>query len=139
MAMFTKPAVRVHHISSHFTNGLWPAGVVLFFSYLLTGKSAYESAAYYCFILSTLGSPFVLFSGVIDWKLRFKGRTTRIFTHKRVFGFIFMLLSILMVAWRFFDPSAPTAESGYRIIYTVLLLLNCGFVIYLGYLGGKFL
>ncbi len=131
--------VHTHHIASHFTNALWPVGVVLLTSFYLTGKASYESASFYCFMISLMAVPFVFFSGIIDWKQRFKGRSTPIFNHKRIFGVLFMVVSLLIVIWRAFDPSVAYPENDMRTIYLLVTYLNMGFVAYLGHLGGKFI
>jgi len=134
-----KLIVHTHHIGSHFTNALWPVGVILLLSYIVAGKQSYESASFYCFIFAALGAPVTFFSGIFDWKTRFSGRSTHIFDHKRIFGLSFVVLSILLVVWRFIDPSIPTPENGLRYLYVSLSVINGGFVAYLGHLGGKFI
>jgi len=134
-----KLIVHTHHISSHFTNALWPVGFLLLFSYFLTGKEAYESASFYMFIIGTLATPFTFGSGIIDWKTKYKGRSTRIFNHKRFFGMLFLLFSVVIVLWRFIDPSLATSANTHTSLYFALVFINCGFVSYLGHLGGKFI
>lgn len=134
-----KLLVHTHHIASHFTNALWPAGLLLLFSYFVTGKTSYESASFYCFIISLVGAPFVFFSGFLDWKTRFQGRPTRIFNHKRLFGACFMVLSVSLVAWRAVDPAVAGPDGGFRAVYLGLAFVNTGFVTYLGHLGGRFI
>jgi hypothetical protein len=91
------------------------------------------------FIVGTLAIPFTLGSGIFDWKTKYKGRSTRIFNHKRFFGTLFLILSIVLVGWRFIDPSLPTPANPLNGLYFALIFINSGFVTYLGYLGGKFI
>ena len=132
------PFVRAHHIFSHITNGVWPVGCILLLSHVISGRPSYEQAAFYCFILSTLTTPIVYLSGVMDWKNRFEGRVSRIFNHKIAFGIIFMSVSAIMLIWRLLDPALPETGTPFDI-YVTLALANLGLVGYLGLLGGKFL
>ncbi len=131
--------VHTHHIGSHFTNGLMPVGALLLTIYFLTGEGAFEKASFYCIVIAMLGAPPVFFSGLLDWLTRFQGRSTQIFNHKRIFGVLFMLVSIVLVAWRIIDPAVAAPDSGGRFVYLALAYANTGFVTYLGYLGGKFI
>jgi hypothetical protein len=137
--MKNKLVVHTHHIASHFTNGLWPVGALLLAVYLIIGDRSYETASFYCFFFSTLSAPFVLGSGWMDWKSRFQGRPTRIFNHKRIFGLLFVVTSVLLVVWRATDGAVAAPESQYRLIYISLAYVDAAFVVYLGYLGGKFI
>ncbi len=130
--------IHTHHITSHFTNGLLPVGALLLTLYYFTGNANFEISAFYCFVFVLLFAPLVFFSGFTDWKKRFKGKTTRIFRHKIIFGTLLMLTSILIVAWRMVDPSVANPETGLRYIYIALAYMNLAFVSYLGHLGGKF-
>jgi len=131
--------IHTHHIASHFTNGLWPVGAFLLTVYLLNGDGSFEQASFYCFIISTLAAPFVLGSGWTDWKTRFQGRPTKIFNHKRFFGSLFLASSLLLVVWRATDAAAAAPGGHFRLIYASIVYVDALFVIYLGYLGGKFI
>lgn len=130
--------IHTHHIGSHFTNGLTPVGALLLTLYYFTGNADFEVSAFYCFVFALLSTPLVFFSGFIDWKKRFKGKSTRIFRHKKIFGAIFMLASAVIVVWRTADPSVANPESGLGYLYITLVYMNLAFASYLGHLGGKF-
>ncbi len=130
--------IHTHHITSHFTNGLLPVGALLLTLYYFNGNANFEISAFYCFVFVLLSAPFVFFSGFTDWKKRFKGKPTRIFRHKIIFGTLLMLISILIVVWRTMDPSIASHETSLRYLYISLVYINLAFVSYLGHLGGKF-
>ena len=134
-----KLVVHTHHIGSHFTNGLMPVAALLITLYFITGDRNFESASFYCIVLAMMAIPPVFFSGLIDWLTRFQGRSTRIFNHKRVFGVLFMLVSILLVVWHITRPEVAAPASGTRYVYLAMIYVDTGFATYLGYLGGKFI
>lgn len=131
--------VHTHHIGSHFTNGLMPIASLLITIYFITGDRNFESAAFYCIVFAMLAIPPVFFSGLLDWLTRFQGRSTHIFNHKRIFGVLFMLVSIVLVVWRIMRPDVATPESELRYVYLAMIYADTGFATYLGYLGGKFI
>lgn len=131
--------IHIHHIGSHFTNGLMPVSALLLTLHFVFGERSYETAAFYCVILSMVAAPAVFFSGYLDWRTRFEGRSTRIFNHKRLFGVFFMLLSIVLVGWRIMRPEVAMTAGGLRYIYLAMVYIDTGFAMYLGYLGGKFI
>ena len=137
--MKNKLVVHTHHIASHFTNALWPVGALFLTFFFIGGGASFEQAAFYCFIISTLAAPFGLASGFVDWRTRFQGRSTRIFNHKLIFGSLFVLTSVLLVAWRASDGAVAAPGGQYRLIYVAATYVNSAFVLYLGYLGGKFI
>jgi uncharacterized membrane protein len=131
--------IHSHHITSHFTNGLIPVGALLLTLYFLTGKPDFEISSFYCFSISLLASPLVFLSGYKDWKGRFKGRSTRIFNHKRIYGVLLMLTLLLIVVWRIADPSVAAPQQTGRYLYLLVVYISLGFTTYLGYLGSKFI
>lgn len=134
-----KFVVHVHHIGSHFTNGLMPVAALLLALHFALGERSYETAAFYCIILAMVAAPVVFFSGFIDWRTRFEGRSTYIFNHKRVFGILFMLLSTALVIWHIMMPEVAITPGGLRYVYFAMVYIDTVFAIYLGYLGGKFI
>jgi len=137
--MKNKLFVHTHHIASHFTNGLFPVGAILLTLYFVYDVKSFEDASFYCFIVSVIGAPFVLASGLADWLSRFQGRSTHIFNHKRFFGALFVIVSSLIVIWRATNGAVATPDSGYRHAYLIMVYADMGFVVYLGHLGGKFI
>lgn len=134
-----KLLIHIHHIGSHFTNGLMPVAALLLALHFVSGERNFEAAAFYCVILSMVAAPVVFFSGYLDWRTRFERRSTYIFNHKRLFGVFFMLLSVMLVIWRIMRPEVAMPASGLRYVYMALLYIDTGFAMYLGYLGGKFI
>lgn len=131
--------IHSHHIASHFTNGLLPVGTLLLTLYYFTGNANFEISAFYCFVFVLISAPPVFFSGFTDWKKRFMGKPTRIFRHKRIFGTLLMITSVVIVVWRTADPSVAYPETDLRYIYIALVYTNLALVSYLGLLGGKFI
>jgi uncharacterized membrane protein len=134
-----KQAQHVHHISSHFTNGLFPAASACITLFLLTGNTLFENASLCCCAIGAIGAPIVYGSGLFDWRVRFKKRRVRIFTRKRYVGGASVLISVMLIAFRLSLGDDLTTVGAVKYVYAALIYLLTGMVTYLGYLGGKFI
>jgi uncharacterized membrane protein len=133
-----KLPVHLHHIGSHFTNALFPVAAALLTLYLAGYDRSFEQAAFYCVAFGTLAAPLTYLAGVYDWKTRFSGRVTAIFSHKLIVGVSFTVLSITAVAIRILSPEGVAEMTTGGIIYIALVYLCTIAVTYLGHLGSKF-
>ena len=134
-----KQAQHVHHIFSHFTNGLFPAASAYITLFLLTGNTLFENASLCCCAIGTIGAPIVYGSGLFDWRVRFKKRRVRIFTRKCYIGAAIVLISVMLIAFRLSLGDEFATFGAVKYIYAGLIYLITGMVTYLGYLGGKFI
>lgn len=134
-----KILVHLHHISTHFTNGLFPTAAVMITLHLLTGDILFETTAFHCIIVGLLGIPLAYGSGVVDWKKRFQGRRTRTFDHKIAFGLLFLILGAATVFLRLTFEEPIHAGENIKWVYIGLIYLSTALVTYLGHLGSKFI
>lgn len=134
-----KLPVHLHHIGSHFTNGLFPVSAVLLAMFIVTGDTEMETAAFYSVIFGTLGIPVTYFSGAYDWRTRFKGRSTRIFRHKLFFGVLFFISAAVAIGLRISDPATVVSGQGIFWLYASAVWVATGCATYLGHLGSKFI
>lgn len=134
-----KILVHLHHIATHFTNGLFPTAALMITIFLLTGNSMYEATAFNCIIVGFLGIPLAYGTGVADWKKRFQGRRTRIFDHKIAFGFIFLALGAVTVFLRWSFGEEIDSEGAMKWVYVSFIYILTGLATYLGHLGSKFI
>jgi uncharacterized membrane protein len=135
-----KLPIHVHHIGSHFTNALFPVASVLLVAYFVTGKESYELAAFYSVIFGTLAVPVTYVSGGYDWKTRFQGRSTPLFTHKLIFGVVFLVLATAATLFRLLAPELATGGQGVvAYLYPGMIFGATGCAAYLGHLGSKFI
>jgi len=134
-----KQAQRIHHISSHFTNGLFPAASACITLFLLTGNTLFENASLCCCAIGAIGAPIVYVSGLFDWRVRFEKRRVRIFTRKRYIGVTLVLTSAILIVLRLSLGYEFTSVGALKYIYAGIIYLITGMVTYLGYMGGKFI
>lgn len=134
-----KILVHTHHISTHFTNGLFPAAALMITLFLYTGDPLFESTAFHCIAIGFLGIPFAYLSGVMDWKKRFQGRRTRTFDHKIAFGLLFLILGAVTFFIRWSYGEEINAAGAVKLVYVALIYILTGLATYLGHLGSKFI
>lgn len=134
-----KQAQRTHHIASHFTNGLFPAASACITLFLLTGDTLFENASLCCCAIGAVGAPIVYGSGLLDWRVRFRRRSARVFARKRLVGALLVLAAVLLVASRLSLGGEITTAGAVKYIYAGAIYLVTGMATYLGHLGGKFI
>ena len=134
-----KQIIHLHHIATHFTNGLFPVSSVLLTMFLINNDPTFESASFYCLVFGTCAIPIAYATGFYDWRTRFQGRRTQIFDHKSVLGVIFFVVAIGEIVLRTMDIQIMFGQTGIKWIFVGINYLLTGCAGYLGYLGGKFI
>jgi len=130
--------MHVHPILTHFPNGILPM-VVLFMagSIFLSYDTFVDSSTFYSLIFVLISMPFVLLSGFIEWKKRYRGARTILFFTKIFCSMLATVCLAALVLWRTFDTEVMLTSSPYRLIYfivAVVMLLAVGMA---GHLGGR--
>jgi uncharacterized membrane protein len=134
-----KEVRRLHHISSHFANGLFPAAAMCITLFLLTGQALFEHAALCCCAIGTLGSPFIYGSGLFYWRIRFKKRPGKIFIRKKYVGCALVVVSAVLIILRLAFWNEFVTIGAVKFAYAGVIYVLAGMAGYLGYLGGKFI
>lgn len=96
-------------------------------------------AAFYCVIFGFIAAPFAYGSGLADWKTRFNGRHTPIFDSKIIFGALFIVVTLVIIALRVAWPEVASEGGLYSIVYLIMVYAATGLAAYLGHLGSKFI
>ncbi len=128
---------HLHPISVHFPNGVLPAAVIFVGLAIFFGHPGLQEAAYYNLIFVVLTLPVVLFSGYVSWHKRYKGAMTQIFVTKIVCAVVCTVAAVVVVAWRYNDPTIMDVPSSSRwlfLLVNVVMLATAGLA---GHLGGK--
>ena len=129
--------LHAHPISVHIPNGLLPVSILFFFISAIFHHHGFGSAAVYNLFVVVLVMPFVLYSGINDWKNRFGGHFTTVFVTKMICGGIVSLLAPILLIWRLIQPElllTPSVSRAKFIFLSLVLLAAAGVA---GYMGGK--
>ncbi len=128
---------HLHPISVHVPNGMVPAIVVFVFLAVLFHAPTLARAAFYNTVFVLLSPPVVLYCGFNEWKIKYKGGTTRIFIAKIAAACVVTVTSVIIVAWYLLSPEL--AQTGYalRSGFLLLHLVMLAATGVAGFIGGK--
>ncbi|MBU8910904.1 MAG: rubredoxin [Desulfobacterales bacterium] len=126
---------HAHPVSVHIPNGILPAAVILWlmawvFDYDLLSKAAFINLI---FVIAAL--PFVIFTGILEWKKKYNGTLTLIFKLKIIAATVTTISCIISLFWYLIDPrilSSPKALVF--MLINIIMLVSTGIA---GHIGGK--
>ncbi len=126
---------HAHPVSVHTPNGILPAAVILWVAAWLLGSELFASAAMINMILVIIALPFVLFTGVLEWKKKYNSALTSIFKLKIFSASMTTLLCIINLIWYIANPHVLSSSLSWLFI-----LLNIAMVAFAGiagHIGGR--
>ncbi|MBN1254981.1 MAG: hypothetical protein JXA50_06880 [Deltaproteobacteria bacterium] len=132
-----KSNTLLHPIAVHFTNALFPVAIFFLVLYFLLHKDSFMQTYFYILVLATISSPIAYLTGIIDWKQRYKGVMTSVFSKKLRSGIGLMVVGAICTIWYGCYPSVVDGSGVARIVFLALNLSTLPFTITLGHLGGK--
>jgi rubredoxin len=126
---------HAHPVSVHTPNGILPAAVFLWvlawvFHYDLLAKAAFINL-----IFVMIALPFVIFTGILEWKRKYNKTMTLIFKLKILAATVTTVSCAIGIVWYLIDPlilSSPKA--GVFILINIIMLAAAGIA---GHIGGK--
>lgn len=126
-----------HPIAVHVPNGIVPV-VVLFvlLGMLFTSASLFQ-AAFYNMVFVVLALPVVLYSGVNEWRKKYKSSRATLFIAKIISAAVVTVCAVIITLWFLFNPELiqnPSSLPAVLILLHIVLLLATGIA---GHLGGK--
>lgn len=126
---------HAHPVSVHFPNGILPAAVVLFVLAWMFNSDLFVKAGFINLIFVILALPFVLFSGIIEWKKRYNQALTTLFKLKIMAATITTSACLISVCWYLIDPNVLSSPRGWVfILINIVMLASAGIA---GHIGGK--
>lgn len=132
--------IRDHHlhpISVHTPNGVLPMALVFIVMGLMLCSSLFAAASLYSLVFVLLIMPVVFFTGIVEWKGRYKGVMSGVFKIKIAASICVTVLLVILVVWGFVEPGIITSWSGKSLVYLVLAIIMVGAAGLAGHIGGK--
>lgn len=129
--------LHAHPIAVHIPNGVLPVAVFFLFLSLLFHHRGLEAAAFYNLIFVVVAMPGVILTGVVDWKVQFKGAMTRVFKIKITCAAMVSGTGLLLTVWKMIDPEVTAPGSTLSWIYFLILGVMLAAAATAGYYGGK--
>lgn len=136
---------HAHPVSVHFPNGVFPVAVLFILLYLVVQLVGLPvNRAHYFAVAGMLNAlvvllamPFVIVSGLADWKVRFKGVMTKVFKIKIACAVAVTLGTAALLLWALFFPYYTFKHPVGKYIFWLAHLPVLGAAGLAGFLGGK--
>jgi len=126
---------HAHPVSVHIPNGILPAVVILFFLAWVFNTELFVKAGFINLIFVILALPFVLFSGIIEWKKKYNQALTTLFKIKIMAAALTTTACIISVIWYLINPDVLSSSNAWIfILVNVIMLASAGIA---GLIGGK--
>lgn len=126
---------HAHPVSVHIPNGILPAAVVLFLLAWFFDTQLFVKAGFINLIFVILALPFVLFSGIIEWKKKYNQALTTLFKIKIMAAALTTTACLISVIWYLMNPDVlASANAWIFILVNVVMLASAGIA---GHIGGK--
>lgn len=129
--------IPFHAVFVHFPTALYPVAIFFLFLALFLDKDSFLNSYFYLMIIATLFTPISHFTGIIEWKKKYRGVRTHIFINKIRYSLILILVGTVCTTWYWFCPGIPGDTGALNIIFIILNISILPLVGYLGHLGGK--
>lgn len=128
---------HLHPVSVHIPNGVLPISFIFIILALFSGSKSLEIAAFSNMVFVVISMPFVLFSGYIEWKKRYKGLMTERFRLKIICAGVVAGCALVVVCWWMINPGILSAGSAGRGFFILLNLTMLTAAVIAGLIGGK--
>ncbi len=126
---------HAHPVSVHSPNGILPAVVIFWILAWISGYDLLAKVACVNMIFVVISLPFVVFTGIIEWKNKYNSAMTIIFKLKILAASLTTASCIINLAWYLFDPDILSSSKAWVFILTNIFMLAAAGLA--GLLGGK--
>lgn len=132
-----KKSFLFHAVAAHFSNGLIPVAVLYLMLAIPTGNIYFEHTVEHLIVIVLMAVPVSFFSGIYDWKTKYRAAKAPIFIKKiRLSGLLFVLCASA-VGIRLGIPEVMISRGTEHWLYLFILFSMLPVVTMLGYYGGK--
>ncbi len=131
--------LHFHTMLIHFTNALYPVGILFMSLLLIFGSASFNQTYFYIMILATLSTPVSYVTGIIEWKRRYQGAMKPIFVSKIRYGPVVFIIGGCCTLWRYLSPAVLESGGVASVAFILLNLSILPVLVYLGHLGGVIL
>ena len=128
---------HAHPISTHIPNGVLPISFLFIVLALISGSTSLGTAAFCNIVMVVLFTPFVIFSGYVEWQNRYKGIMTNQFKLKIVCAILVAAGTLLMTLWWIVSPDVLGTASMGRNLFIFISLVTLAAAGIAGFIGGK--
>ncbi len=128
---------HAHPISVHVPNGVIPISVAFVFASVILNFAGLAQAAFYNTLMVLISMPFVLFSGYLSWKIKYRGFLSSRFKTKIVSSTVAALSALGLVIWYALNPDVLSQGPLYNWLFLACNLVLLAATGISGFVGGK--
>jgi len=126
---------HAHPVSVHTPNGILPAAVVLWLLAWVFSADLLSKAALINLIFVIVALPFVIFTGILEWKKKYNGALTVIFKVKILAATLTTASCAISLLWYLIDPGILSSSRAWVfLLINIIMLVAAGIA---GHIGGK--
>jgi uncharacterized membrane protein len=126
---------HAHPVSVHTPNGILPAAVVLFVLAWLFSSELLPKVALINLIFVITALPFVIYTGILEWKRKYNGAMTLLFKIKILAAAVTSVSCGIIIVWYLIDPAVLSSYTAYVFLFINLVMLAAAGIA--GHIGGK--
>ncbi len=128
---------HIHPIAVHTPNGILPMAIFFMALAIMGNYTIFEPVSFYSLAFTLALLPVVVFTGYMEWQMRYKGAKTALFITKIFCSLVVLATVSTLVIWRLIDPDVASLESPLRMSYFIVGLVALVATGIAGHLGGK--
>jgi hypothetical protein len=132
-----KQGFVLHSVAAHFSNGMLPVALLYLLLFLPTGDPFFERTVIHLLVIVLLAVPVSFYSGIRDWKVKYKGAKAPVFQKKIRLSILLSVLCVAAVSIRVAAPEVMLRGGVLAWIYVAVLFAMLPTVVLLGHHGGK--
>lgn len=126
---------HAHPVLVHTPNGILPAAVILWLLAWIFDYDLLSKVAFINLIFVILSLPFVILTGILEWKKKYNGALTIIFKLKILAATVTSVLCVISLVWFLMDPKILSSPKALIFIFiNIIMLIAAGIA---GHIGGK--
>ena len=126
---------HAHPVSVHTPNGILPAAVIFFLTAWMLDYDLLAKVAFINMIFVIIALPFVIFTGVLEWKKKYNGALTILFKLKILTASLTTILCVASIVWYLLEPKILSSPNAWIFILINVIMLACAGIA--GHIGGK--
>lgn len=126
---------HAHPVSVHTPNGILPAAVLFWFLAWIFDYDLLAKAAFINLIFVVAAFPFVIFTGVLEWKKKYNSAMTPIFKIKILAATVTTVSCTIGLVWYLLDPDILDSSTAWVFLVLNIIMLAAAGVA--GLIGGK--
>lgn len=128
---------HLHPISVHVPNGMIPFAVIFIMLATILDLDVFYVVAFFNLGAIVLTLPIVLFTGVVEWQIKYGGKLTKLFKKKIIAAVAVSIISIGLFVWYFIYPLTTHAPNAMRYVFALIALMLLIPTTIAGNIGGK--